>query len=40
MIVIMRVIGVKKGGTYISLVVIVSTLVGMLYGAIVGMNIV
>ena len=39
MIVIMRVIGFKKGGVYISLVVIVSTLVGMLYGAIVGMNI-
>ena len=39
MIVIMRVIGLKKGGVYISLVVIVSTLVGMLYGAIVGMNI-
>jgi uncharacterized membrane protein YraQ (UPF0718 family) len=39
MIVIMRIIGVKKGGAYISLVVIVSTLVGMLYGAIVGMNI-
>ncbi len=39
MIVITRVIGLKKGGVYISLVVIVSTLVGMLYGAIVGMNI-
>jgi uncharacterized protein len=35
MIVIMRVIGVKKGGVYICLVVIISTLVGMLYGAIV-----
>jgi len=34
MIVITRVIGLKKGGVYISLVVIVSTLVGMLYGAI------
>jgi uncharacterized protein len=40
MIVIMRVIGFKKGGVYISLVVIVSTLVGMLYGSIVGMKIV
>ena len=39
MIVIMRVIGFKKGGVYISLVVTVSTLVGMLYGAIVGMSI-
>ena len=39
MIVIMRVIGFRKGGVYISLVVIVSTLVGMLYGAIVGTNI-
>lgn len=39
MIVITRVIGLKKGGVYISLVVIVSTLVGMLYGAIVGMHI-
>ncbi|OYV14798.1 MAG: hypothetical protein CG440_332, partial [Methanosaeta sp. NSM2] len=29
-------IGLKKGGVYISLVVIVSTIVGMLYGAIVG----
>jgi uncharacterized protein len=36
MIVITRVIGLKKGGVYFSLVVIVSTLVGMLYGAIVG----
>ena len=39
MIVITRVIGLKKGGVYITLVVIVSTLVGMIYGAIVGMNI-
>jgi uncharacterized membrane protein YraQ (UPF0718 family) len=39
MIVIMRVIGFKKRGVYISLVVTVSTLVGMLYGAIVGMSI-
>jgi uncharacterized protein len=39
MIVIMKVIGFRKGGVYISLVVIVSTLVGLLYGAIVGMNI-
>ena len=39
MIVIMRVIGAKKGGAYIGLVVIISTFVGMLYGAIVGMNI-
>jgi uncharacterized membrane protein YraQ (UPF0718 family) len=35
MIVIMRTIGVKKGGVYISLVVLISTLVGMIYGAIV-----
>ena len=35
MIVITRIIGLKKGGVYIILVVIVSTLVGMLYGAIV-----
>ena len=35
MIVITRIIGLKKGGVYITLVVIVSTLVGMLYGAIV-----
>jgi uncharacterized membrane protein YraQ (UPF0718 family) len=34
-IVIMRVIGAKKGGVYICLVVIISTLAGMLYGAIV-----
>ena len=40
MIVIMRVIGPKKGGAYISLVVIISTLVGMLYGSIVGYKIV
>jgi uncharacterized membrane protein YraQ (UPF0718 family) len=39
MIVIMRVIGAKKGGAYIGLVVIISTFVGMLYGAIVGMSI-
>ncbi|MRR14114.1 permease, partial [archaeon] len=36
MIVITRIIGLKKGGVYFSLVVIVSTIVGMLYGAIVG----
>jgi uncharacterized membrane protein YraQ (UPF0718 family) len=36
MIVIMRVIGIKKGGVYIGLVVLISTLVGMLYGSIVG----
>ncbi|MGB5101502.1 MAG: permease [Methanothrix sp.] len=35
MIVITRIIGLKKGGVYFSLVVIVSTLAGMLYGAIV-----
>lgn len=40
MIVIMRVIGPKKGGVYIGLVVLISTLVGMLYGAIVGYKIV
>ena len=34
MIVITRVIGLKKGGVYIVLVVLISTLVGMLYGAI------
>jgi uncharacterized membrane protein YraQ (UPF0718 family) len=39
MIVIMRVIGLKKAGVYIILVVMVSTLVGMLYGEIVGLNI-
>lgn len=35
MIVITRVIGVKKGGVYIALVVMVSTFVGMIFGAIV-----
>jgi hypothetical protein len=35
MIVIWRVIGAAKASVYISLVVIISTLVGMLYGAIV-----
>jgi uncharacterized membrane protein YraQ (UPF0718 family) len=40
MIVIMRVIGPKKGSAYIGLVVIVSTVVGMIYGAIVGYRIV
>lgn len=40
MIVIMRVIGPKKGGAYIALVVLISTFVGMLYGAIVGYRIV
>jgi len=35
MIVITRVIGMKKGGLYIVLVVIMSTLAGMIYGAIV-----
>ena len=35
MIVIWRIIGAKKASVYISLVVILSTLVGMLYGAIV-----
>lgn len=39
MIVITRVIGPKKAGAYICLVVIVSTLVGMLYGAVVGYRI-
>jgi uncharacterized membrane protein YraQ (UPF0718 family) len=39
MIVIMRVIGAKKGGVYIGLVVLISTFVGMLYGAIAGMSI-
>jgi uncharacterized membrane protein YraQ (UPF0718 family) len=34
MIVITRVIGLKKGGVYIILVVLISTLVGMVYGAI------
>jgi len=36
MIVITRIMGLRKASVYISLVVIVSTLVGMLYGAIVG----
>ncbi len=40
MIVIIKLIGPKKGGAYISLVVLVSTFVGMLYGAIVGYRIV
>ena len=40
MIVIMRVIGPRKGGAYIALVVLISTFVGMLYGAIVGYRIV
>ena len=35
MIVIWRVIGTKRASVYISLVVIISTLVGMIYGAIV-----
>ena len=35
MIVITRIIGLKKGGVYIALVVIVSTLAGMIYAAIV-----
>jgi hypothetical protein len=35
MIVIWRIIGAKKDSVYISLVVILSTLVGMLYGGIV-----
>ena len=35
MIVIVRIIGAKKGGVYIGLVVIISTIVGVLYGAIV-----
>jgi len=35
MIVITRVIGLKKAGVYIVLVVLISTLVGMIYGAIV-----
>lgn len=34
MIVITRVIGLKKGGVYIALVVLMSTLAGMIYGAI------
>ncbi len=40
MIVITRVIGLRKAGVYFTLVVIISTLVGMLYGAIVGYRIV
>jgi len=40
MIVITRVIGPKKAGVYISLVVLISTLVGMLYGSVVGYRIV
>jgi hypothetical protein len=35
MIVITRVIGLKKAGVYIALVVLISTLAGMIYGAIV-----
>jgi len=35
MIVITRIIGLKKGGVYIVLVVLTSTLAGMIYGAIV-----
>ncbi len=35
MIVIWRIIGAKKAGAYISLVVIISTITGMLYGAII-----
>ena len=35
MIVIWRIVGAKKASVYISLVVILSTLVGMLYGAVV-----
>jgi uncharacterized membrane protein YraQ (UPF0718 family) len=35
MIVITRIIGLKKGGVYIILVVMMSTLAGMIYGAIV-----
>jgi hypothetical protein len=35
MIVITRIIGLKKGGVYIVLVVLISTLAGMIYGAIV-----
>jgi uncharacterized membrane protein YraQ (UPF0718 family) len=34
MIVITRIIGLKKGGVYIVLVVLISTLAGMIYGAI------
>jgi uncharacterized protein len=36
MIVIVRIIGVRKGGVYIGLVILISTFVGMIYGAIVG----
>ena len=36
MIVIWRVIGARKASAYISLVVIISTIIGMLFGAIVG----
>ena len=39
MIVIVRVIGARKAGVYIGLVVLISTLVGMLYGAVVGYKI-
>jgi uncharacterized membrane protein YraQ (UPF0718 family) len=39
MIVIIRVIGAKKSVVYIGLVVLISTFVGMLYGAIVGTSI-
>jgi uncharacterized membrane protein YraQ (UPF0718 family) len=35
MIVITRVIGFRKASVYISLVVLISTFVGMLYGALV-----
>lgn len=35
MIVVTRVIGLKKGGVYIDLVVLMSTLAGMIYGTIV-----
>lgn len=35
MIVIVRIIGPKKGGVYIGLVVLVSTFIGMIYGAMV-----
>jgi hypothetical protein len=36
MIVIVRIIGAKKGGVYIGLVILISTFVGLIYGAIVG----
>jgi hypothetical protein len=39
MIVIMRVIGAKNGGVFIGLIVLISTFVGMLNGAIVGISI-